>query len=70
MVWRTAGEEFDPKCIIPTVKHGAGSIMVWSCFTRQRVGTLCVLDHIMDRFYYRNILEQNLQPSINYLKLD
>ena len=23
----------------------------------------------MDRFYYRDILEQNLQPSINHFKL-
>ena len=24
---------------------------------------------IMDRFYYRNLSEQNLQPSINHFKL-
>ena len=69
MVWRTAREEFDPKCTIPTIKHGGGSVMVWGCFTHQRVGKLCVLDRIMDRFYYRDILEQNLQPSINHFKL-
>ena len=43
--------------------------MVWGCFTRQRVGKLCVLDHIMDRFYYRDILQQNLQSLINHFKL-
>ena len=43
--------------------------MVWSCFTRQRVGKLCVLHRIMNRFYSRDILEQNLQPSINDFKL-
>ena len=29
----------------------------------------CVLDRIMDRFYYRDILEQNLSPSIDHFKL-
>ena len=47
------------------VKHGGGSVTIGACFIRQGVGKLCVLDGIMDRFYYRDILEQNLQPSIN-----
>ena len=51
------------------VKHGNGSVMIWDCFTCQRVEKLCVLDRIMDRFYSRGILEQNLQPSVNYFKL-
>ena len=69
MVWRTAREEFDPKCTFPTIKYGGGLVMVWGCFTSQRVGKLCVLDRVMDRFYYRDILEENLQPSINHFKL-
>ena len=43
MVWRTPCEEFHPKCTIPTVKHGGSSVMIWGCFTCQRVGKLCVL---------------------------
>ena len=69
MVWRTPHEEFDSKCTVRTVKHGGGSLMVWGCFTRRGVGKLCVLARIMDRFYYRDILEQNLFPSIDHLKL-
>ena len=68
MVWRTPREEFDPKCTVPTVKHSGGSVMVWGCFTSRGVGKLCVLDLIMDRFYYRDILEQNLLPSIDHFK--
>ena len=69
MVWRIPGEEFDPKCTILMVKHGGGSVTIGACFICQRVGKLCVLDRIMDRFYYRDILEQNFQPSINHFKL-
>ena len=61
MIWREPLEELDQKCTIPMIKQGGGSVIVWVCVTRQRVGKLCVLDRIMDRFYYRDILEQNLQ---------
>jgi hypothetical protein len=51
------------------VKHGGGSVMVWGCFIRKGVGKLYVLDRIMDRHYYRDILEQNLLPSIDHFQL-
>ena len=60
MVWRTPRKEFDPKCTIPMIKQGDGSVMIWGCFTRQSWKIVC----IMDKFYSRDILEQNLQPSI------
>lgn len=69
MVWRTLKEEFDPKCIVPTVKHGGGSVMVWGCFAKSGMGKLTVLDRILDRFYYQQILEENLLPSVNKLGL-
>ena len=69
MVWRTPHEEFDPKCTILTIMQGGGSVMIWGCFTRQGIEKLCILDRIMDRFYYRDILEPNLQSSINHFKL-
>ena len=28
MIWRTPKEEYDKKCIVPTVKHGGGSVKV------------------------------------------
>ena len=60
MVWKSRDEEFDPKCTVPTVKRGDGSVMVWGCFTKTGVGKLCLLDRTMDRSYYRHILEENL----------
>ncbi len=28
-VWRQPGEESKDKCVLPTVKHSGGSVMVW-----------------------------------------
>ncbi len=30
-VWWQPGEEYKDKCVLPTVKHGGGSVMVWGC---------------------------------------
>ncbi len=30
-VWQQPGEEYKDKCVLPTVKHGGGSVMVWGC---------------------------------------
>ena len=60
MLCKSRDEEFDPKCIVPIVKHRGGSVMVWGCFTKKEVGKLYILDRTMVRFYYRQILEENL----------
>ena len=70
MVWRTPKEEYDSHCIVPTVKHGSGSVTVWTCFERNGVGKMRILDRNMDRFYYRDILEKySLPPSIKKFNL-
>ena len=50
-------------------KHGTGPLTVWSCFARNGVIKMCILDRNMDRFYYRDILEKYLLPSIKKFNL-
>ena len=52
-----------------TVKHGGGSVMVWGCFTKKRLGKWYILDRTRDRFYNRQILEENLLTSMEQLGL-
>ena len=69
MVWCSRDKKFDRKCTAPPVKHGDGSVMIWGCFTKKEVGKLIILDRTMDRFYHRQISEENLLPSIQRLGL-
>jgi transposase len=61
-VRRRPGEEFDRKCLKPTVKGGGGSVMVWGAFSRNGMGPIHRIDGIMDRFVYRQILTDVLEP--------
>ncbi len=38
-VWRQPGEEYKDKCVLSTVKHGGGSVMVWGCMSAAGTGS-------------------------------
>lgn len=62
-VRRRVGERAREECIVPTVKHGGGSVMVWGCFGNNRVGDLIKIDGILNKEGYKQILEDNALPS-------
>lgn len=62
-VRRRVGERFKTECVVPTVKHGGGSIMVWGCFAGENVGDLKKIEGIMDKKVYHKILQYNAIPS-------
>ncbi|KAF2351251.1 hypothetical protein FHG87_017994 [Trinorchestia longiramus] len=70
-VWRQQNEEYSykPKCTIPSVEFGGGSIMVWGCFSSSGVGKLHIIEGTMNGRKYREILEEQLLPSTRLLKL-
>ncbi len=39
-VWRQPGEGYKDKCVLPTVKHGGVSVMVWGCMSAAGTGEL------------------------------
>lgn len=61
-VRRPVGKRYDFKYQVPTVKHGGGNIMVWGCFFRSGVGPIIEINGKMDRFMYRDILENTMLP--------
>ncbi len=38
-VWCRKGEEYNEKCMVPTVKHGGGSVLMWGCMSAAGVGS-------------------------------
>ncbi len=39
-VWRRKGQEYKEKCMVPTVKHGGGSVLMWGCMSAAGVISL------------------------------
>ncbi len=49
-VWWQPDEKYKDKCVLPTVKHGGGSVMVWDCMSAANM--------------YCDILKQSIIPSL------
>lgn len=64
MVWRKPGERLDLKNLVPTVKHGGKSVMVWGSISANGVGNLVFIEGILDSIEYVRILSENLDISV------
>ncbi len=62
-VWRQPGEEYKDKCVLPTVKHGGGSVMVWGCMSAAGTGELQFIEGTMNANMYCDLLKQSMIPS-------
>ncbi len=62
-VWRQPGEEYKDKCVLPTVKHGGGSVMVLGCMSAASTGKQQFIEATMNVNMYCEILKQNMIPS-------
>ena len=69
MVWRSTKEELEPRCTVPTVKHGGGNVKCWGCFSSSGVGNLVFIDENMTGELYRDILQKNLLQSAKKLNM-
>lgn len=67
-VWRKNNEALK-KNLRATVKHGGGGVLVWGCMSASGVGKLVFIDGNMDQNMYLNILQDNLQASVDLLGL-
>ncbi len=66
-VWQQTGEEYKDKCVLPSVKHGGGSVMVWGCMSSAGTGELQFIEGTMNANMYCDILKQSMIPSFRRL---
>ena len=57
------GGRYENECLLPTVKHGGGSIMAWGAISASGTGDLVKMDGIMDKKVYHNILVRHIWES-------
>ena len=63
------GKTIAKKNILNTVKFAGGSVMFWGRFSYKGVGNLVVIEGIMDRFQYLDIIRKNIVPSAEKLEI-
>ncbi len=68
-IWRKNNTAFHKKNIIPIVKHGGVSVMVWGCFKASGPQRLAIIDGTMNSALYQKILKENVLTSVCDLKL-
>ncbi len=66
-VWQQPGDEYKDKCVLATVKHDGGSVMVWGCMSAAGTGELQFIEGTMNDNMYCDILKQSMIPSLRRL---
>ena len=54
-IWRKTGTAYQTQNVIPTVKHGGRSVMVWGAMGAAGVGHLTFIDGIMNKYVYKSM---------------
>jgi len=47
-VWREVGQDYHEDCVVPTVEHGRGSVLIWGCMSASGTGEMTFIDGIMN----------------------
>ena len=69
-MWKKKGAPRTERHVKKTVKHGGGSVMIWGCMTAHGVGFMCRIDGKMDKFLYREIMDDHLFQTVDYYNMD
>lgn len=59
-VWRSPNEAYNQECLLPTVKHGGGSVMVWGAISWNGVGPIIAVKGKVKAQDYKDILNDKV----------
>lgn len=68
--WVRDPQELSERTVIPTVKHGGGSVMIWGCMCIHGPGMMCRIEGRLNQHGYQKILEEHLYGTIQKYNLD
>ena len=66
-VWRQSKEAFNSDCLLPTVKHGGGSVMIWGAVSWKSAGSMISLHGRINSRDYLGILGNQVHPIVQAL---
>lgn len=63
-IWRRKNEAHTKKNILPKMKDGSGSVMLWGCFGFSSSGNQQHMEAKMDPIDYQEIQSNNIMSSV------
>ena len=69
-IWKKKNASLTDREVIPTLKFGGGSLMLWGCFLYSGVGCSCRIEGNMDAKLYAEILEGEFLQTLDHYSLD
>jgi hypothetical protein len=65
-VWRTPKEACNSACLVPNVKHGGGSVTIWTAISWYCVGPITTLNGRITASDYVDILVSQVHPVVQW----
>jgi hypothetical protein len=66
-VWRTPKEACIPECLVPTVKHGGKSVVIWAAVSCYSASPIITLHGRITASDYVDILGNQVHPVVQVL---
>ena len=63
-VWQIPKEAYNPACLVPTVKHGGGSVMIWATISWYSAGPVITLSGLIAASHYADSLGSQVHPMV------
>lgn len=61
-VWRFCNERYHPKCMVPKIQGGGGSLMVWGAITKTHTYPLIRIEETLDGPKFKELLTNFFPP--------